>query len=290
MTSSNKQTADNLQSEYDKALNLAKEHYENFPVIGLFVPKTKRKYVTLIYKFARQADDISDEGTLSAEQRLNQLNRYQTSLQHALDGQFDSTFWAAVADTIYTCRLSPEHFSDLLTAFRQDITKHRYETFDELLGYCRFSANPVGRLILELNGITNEQATIYSDQICTALQLTNFWQDISVDLEKGRIYLPQADMRKFEVVTNDLVKKDYNSHFKSLLKFEIDRTKTLFVEGRQLINLLSGKLKFQIKMTFAGGEKILEKIEKSNYNVLNHRPALTKFDFLSIFLKTLFMK
>ncbi|KAF0152803.1 MAG: Phytoene/squalene synthetase [Ignavibacteria bacterium] len=276
-----------LTESYKNAEGFAKSHYENFPVISLTLPKEARKHIAVIYQFARQADDITDEGEVNSESRTESLELYESQLADCSSGKFANDFWAALYNTINDCKLNKQYLYDLLSAFKQDIHTKRYSHYENLLDYCRRSANPVGRLVLEVCGVRNEEAFLYSDSICTALQLTNFYQDVSVDIQKGRIYIPQIEMTKFGVEEKIFEEKQINANFKSLLKYQIDRTRLLFVEGRKLLPLLPKPLLVQIKMTILGGEKILDKIVELDYNVLAQRPKLNKFDYIRIFTKGL---
>lgn len=212
---------------------------------------------------------------------------YQTTFSESLEGKFQNDFWSALSNTIQQFNLTPKYFYDLLSAFKQDISKTRYTSFDDLLNYCERSANPVGRIVLELFNIRNEESIQYSDAICTALQLTNFYQDVSIDIKKDRIYIPIDEIERFGVKLNQFELKQNNTNFEQLLKFQVDRTKDYFSIGRNLFSRLAGKLEKQIKATVLGGEKILEKIEKNNYDVLNHCPKLSKIDYMNILLKAL---
>lgn len=275
----------NFDAAYLSAINFSKSHYENFPVVSLFIPKELRKHIAIVYQFARQADDLADEGDLLDSIRIGKLDDYETKLTNCLSGIFDNEFWAALFNTLHTKKLTPQYFYDLLSAFKQDVVKKRYASYSELLDYCSRSANPVGRIILELFGITNEQAFNYSDAICTALQLTNFYQDVSIDLIKGRIYIPEDDWKKYGIDEKVFELKKNNTNFIALIKYQVDRTRRLFLEGWKLIPFLDKRLRKQIIMTILGGEGILDKIEKNGYNVLEHRPKLSKIDYLNIFLK-----
>ncbi len=277
----------NLETAYKNALIFAKQHYENFPVVSAFLPKRLRRHVAVIYQFARQADDIADEGQFSPAERLAKLNHFELLFNKTLSREYESKFWYALHNTIKQFGLSEDNFLNLLSAFKQDVVKKHYEDFDELLDYCSRSANPVGRLILELNGIKNETAGTYSDYICSALQLTNFFQDVSIDLKKDRIYIPQDEMEKFGISRKQLELKQNNSDFKALLEFQINRTRGLFHKGLNLLEFLPGLLKLQIRLTVLGGFSILDKIEKSGYDILKLRPALSKIDYLILFIKAL---
>ena len=183
-----------IDKAYKSALALARSHYENFPVVSFLIPKRQRKHIAIIYRFARTADDIADEGELSGEERIKKLDELEKKIDEIVTGAYKNDFDAALGETVKVNKLSPENLKNLLKAFKQDVIKKKYENFDEVLSYCKYSANPVGRLILELNKIRNVKAIEYSDSICTALQLTNFIQDIEIDYSKGRIYLPQDEM------------------------------------------------------------------------------------------------
>ncbi|MBI1936839.1 MAG: squalene synthase HpnC [Ignavibacteriales bacterium] len=275
-----------IENAYREALCFTKSHYENFPVVSFFIPKELRKHIAVVYKFARQADDIADEGNNEIEQRIQQLSDYKQKLSDALNQKFYDGFWSAFYNTVTERNLPPQNFFDLLSAFEQDITKTRYNNFSELLNYCTHSANPVGRIILDLFNISDNEAIKYSDAVCTALQLTNFLQDTAVDYSKGRIYLPLDEMKNFGVEENIFRLKENNSNFMLLLKHQIGRIDGMFDTGKKLLVKLPSSLKYQIKMTILGGKEILRKIEKNNYDVLNVRPALTKADFINLLLKS----
>ena len=275
-----------ISTTYNSALDFARKHYENFPVVSLLIPKELRKHIAIIYLFARTADDIADEGNLSENERLQQLNDFENSLHNLLIGNFKSHFEEALHHTIIQKNLTPQMFYDLLKAFKQDVTKKRYENYDELLFYCKHSANPIGRLILELINIRSEEAFNFSDKICTALQLTNFYQDIEIDYQKGRIYFPENEMKLFEVTENIFAMKENNVNLKKLLKHNVERTQKIFDEGKNLLKFLNGRLKFEIKWTILGGETILQKIRNNDYKIFNARPKLTKRDFGALFIKS----
>lgn len=266
-----------------KTLKLASNHYENFPVASFLLPKEIRKYLAIIYWFARTADDFADEGDFKDEVRLENLNAFESEFTNALNAKSLNEYFNLLAKTITEKGLNPKHFYDLLSAFKQDVIKKRYKDFSEILDYCNRSANPVGRIILELNNIRDERAVMCSDKICTALQLTNFYQDTKIDYEKGRIYYSLEEMKKFSVTENMFELNKNNQHISSLVKHNIERTQKLFDEGKPLLSFLSGKLKTEIKWTILGGETILKKIIKNNYEVLANRPKLSKFNYLLLF-------
>jgi squalene synthase HpnC len=283
----NKPEHQKLNSAYSKSLKFAKSHYENFPVVSFLIPKNLRKHVAIIYWFARTADDCADEGNFSEGERLDKLNNFEYRTKQLLIGKAESDYEIALANTIIEKNLTAENFYNLITAFRQDVIKNRYENFDEVIDYCKHSANPVGRLILELFDVSSEEAIIYSDKICTALQLTNFLQDVSTDYKKGRIYLPQDEMEMLQITEKLFEHKENNHKLKQLVKHSVDRVQNLFDDGKKLFPLLSGRLKVEIIWTVAGGEEILDQIRKNDYNVLNNRPELSKTRMVSLFFKSL---
>lgn len=275
-----------LDVAYKSAIGFATNHYENFPVVSILVPKHLRKHIAVIYQFARTADDLADEGNALPGERIEQLNNFENDLTEAFNNNFKNEFWAALKNTIEEKKLTQKYFYDLLKAFKHDVEVKRYNTFEDVLFYCEHSANPVGRLILELFEIRDEELNKYSDNICTALQLTNFYQDVSVDIEKGRIYISLDELKKFGIDENVFVQKENNVNFKGLLRQQIERTRTLFIEGKKIIQHLPFRLRFEISWTILGGEKILDKIEELDYDVLNQRPKLNKADYLTLMLKS----
>ena len=274
----------NQDSSVKESLNLSKNHYENFPVVSFLIPKYLRKDVAIIYWFARTADDFADEGNLLPEERLKKLNDFENRFTSLLKGNYEHEIESVLNKTIKKRNLTPKYFYDLLKAFKQDVVKKSYRNFEELLDYCNFSANPVGRLILELNNIRDDEAFHHSDKICTALQLTNFYQDIKIDYLKGRIYLPEDEMARFVIEKKVFELNENNLNLKELLKFNILRTRKMFEDGRGLLRFLKGRLKYEIKWTILGGEEILNKIERNDYRVLQERPKLNKFDFVKLLI------
>jgi squalene synthase HpnC len=269
-------------------LSLARNHYENFPVVSFLIPKHLQKDIAIVYWFARTADDLADEGNFSDEERLKNLQSFEDEFTKSLDRKSDNEYFIKVSETIKNRNLLPKNFYDLLSAFKQDVIKKKYEKFDEVLDYCARSANPVGRIILDLHNIKNNDANKYSDNICTALQLTNFYQDTIIDYQKGRIYYPQDEMKLFGVTEKMFEMKEINEHISKLVKYNIERTQQLFDDGKKLLPYLIGRLKLEIKWTIFGGEKILEKIRKNNYNVFKNRPHLSKLDYFSILVQSFF--
>ncbi len=277
----------NLNRAYSKSLKFAKSHYENFPVVSFLLAKNLRKHVAIIYWFARTADDYADEGNLSEGERLDKLNNFEFRMKQLLNGKAESDYEIALANTINEKNLTAENFYKLINAFKQDVIKNRYENFEEVIDYCKYSANPIGRLTLELFDIRSEEAIKYSDKICTALQLTNFLQDVSIDYKKGRIYLPKDEMEMLQITEKMFEDKENNHKLKQLVKHNVDRIQILFDEGKKLFPLLNGRLKVEIIWTVAGGEDILDQIRKKDYNVLNNRPELSKTRMISLFFKSL---
>lgn len=267
---------------------LAKNHYENFPVGSFLIPKNYRKDVAIVYWFARTADDLADEGNAAPEKRLDELNKFENEYQKSLRGKSDNLYFIQLAKTITEKKLSITHFTDLLSAFKQDVVKKSYNNFDEVLDYCQRSANPVGRILLELFKVDNDAAGNCSDKVCTALQLTNFYQDTVLDIGKGRNYYPQDEMETFGVIKKMFELKENNPNIKALLKHNVDRAQVLFDEGKNLLKYLNGRFKVEIKWTIAGGEKILDKIRKNDYDVFSIRPKLNKIDFIGLLIKSIF--
>lgn len=267
---------------------LAKNHYENFPVASFLIPKNYRKDVAIVYWFARTADDLADEGNAAPEKRIEELNKFEKEFQKSLKGKSDNLYFIQLAKTITEKKLSIKHFTDLLSAFKQDVVKKSYNNFDEVLDYCQRSANPVGRILLELFKIDIDAARNSSDKVCTALQLTNFYQDTVLDIGKGRNYYPRDEMETFGVIKKMFELKENNPNIKALLKHNVDRAQVLFDEGKNLLKYLNGRFKVEIKWTIAGGEKILDKIRKNDYDVFSIRPKLNKIDFIGLLIKSIF--
>jgi squalene synthase HpnC len=270
---------------------MARTHYENFPVGSLLIPRDRRRHVYSVYAFARIADDFADEGyetgALTEEKRLAALDDWERQLEDCYRGRAEHPVFVALAETVRELRLPVQLFSALLSAFKQDVIKRRYADFDEVLDYCSRSANPVGRLILLLFGYREERLHDLSDSICTALQLANFWQDVEVDIRKDRVYLPQNEMARFGVVDDDLREKRFNEGYAALLKFQVERTRELFNRGKSLPKMVSGRLAFELRLTWLGGTRILERIEEMGYDTLNARPRISTGDKVALLVKAL---
>jgi phytoene synthase len=269
---------------------MARTHYENFPVGSLLIPKGARKHVYSIYAFARTADDFADEGYGTAttrDDRLYLLDEWEFQLESCYRGIASHPIFIALGETVRELRLPIQLFRDLLSAFRQDVVQTSYRDFDELLDYCQRSANPIGRLILLLFGYRDEHLHKLSDYLCTALQLANFWQDVSVDLGKDRVYLPQQDLWRFDYSAEELFAREFNERYAELLKFQVNRTWQLFEYGKPLPRLVRGRLSFELSLTWHGGARILELIERHGYDTLRRRPKLTKWDKLLLLTRAI---
>lgn len=284
-----KKTDPTIESAFDYCSKIALEHYENFPVGSWIVPKDKRKYVHAIYTFARTADDFADEKKYREEERFHLLEDWENKLRSCVIDNPDEHVFIALRETIRKFDIPVELLGDLISAFKLDLINKRYKSRKDLLSYCRYSANPVGRIVLFLFGYKDPELHRLSDFICTALQLTNFWQDISIDLEKDRIYLPAEDMERFGYYEKDLRSHQLNSSFINLLRYEIEFTRGLFEEGLPLCNRVGKRLSLELKAVRSGGMKILEKIEKNGYDVFNNMPVINIFDKAKILSKTLVM-
>src|SRR6266850_1226508 len=261
-------------------------HAENFPVASLFLPQEKRPYLQAIYAFSRIADDFADELDVSPAERLAKLQDWETMLVDSFNGRADHPVFVALAETFNRCRIPIEPFSDLLTAFKRDVVQNRYESFEDLLSYCRCSANPVGRLVLMVFGHRDEAIFKSSDAICTALQLTNFWQDIFVDLKKNRMYLPIEDLNRFGYTEDQWRLGVADERFRALLGFEVDRAKALFYDGAGLPSLVERELAVELKMVWFGGMAILKKLERRGV-APSSRPSLTGIDKAGILFRSL---
>lgn len=256
------------------------DHYENFPVASILLPRRLRRPVAAIYRFAREADDIADEGTASDEERLRDLAGFGNVLDRIAAGEAPPPRFDELAETIRAWRLPIDLFRDLLNAFAQDVRKKRYAHYPELLDYCRRSANPVGRLLLHLAGCDTPVNLHRSDCICTALQLINFWQDIAIDWQKARVYLPQDELLRFGIDEAQIADKRITPEWTALLDFQIERSRRLMLEGAPLVHELPGRLGWEIRFTVQGGLAILERIQRVRGDVFRQRPLLGPVDWL----------
>lgn len=254
---------------------LAKSHYENFLVAGVFCPAPLRKHFYHIYAYCRISDDLGDE-IGDTQQSLLLLDWWEAELDAMYAGEPRHPAFVALAETVREFDIPATPFRNLLTAFRQDQTTTRYPTYADLLGYCENSANPVGQLVLYLCGYRDAERFALSDKTCTALQLANFWQDVSRDLEKGRIYLPLEDMERYGYAEALLWERKFTPEFAALLRFEVERTKALFQEGLKLCDMVERRVKLDVEMFSRGGMEVLRLIEAQGYDVLSKRPSVSK--------------
>lgn len=266
---------------------LAKNHYENFPVGSVLIPKNLRPYVWSIYAFARRADDIADED-FPEHDRIPALEAWQDLLVRSTRSYVNHPVFLALKETIRQFEIPVQLLIDLITAFKMDVEKKRHPTFEDVLFYCKHSANPVGRLVLHLFDHKQEELMLLSDNICTALQLANFWQDVAVDLKKNRIYIPLEDLECFNYSEEQMFALKYNANFKELLKFQVDRTENMFREGAPLVHLTSSRLGLELKCVVLGGMTILNKIRSLDYNTLSIRPHIKNSEKLNILFKAIF--
>jgi squalene synthase HpnC len=254
---------------------LARTHYENFSVATWFLPQRLRQDFFNVYAYCRISDDLGDEvGDPSVALRL--LDQWEGELDACYAGSPRHPVFVALAETVRKCEIPKQTFVDLLTAFRQDQRVLRYSTFDDVVGYCRYSANPVGHLVLYVCGYRDAERQALSDFTCTALQLANFWQDVSVDYAKGRIYLPLEDLRRFGVSEDDIASQRNTSAFCDMMRFEVERARDWFRQGLPLIPKVDRDLAVDIELFSRGGQEILNAIEAQGYNVLGRRPAISK--------------
>lgn len=276
---------ENVPAAYAFCSALARSHYENFPVASRFLPGRLRKHVAVLYAFARIADDFADEPEYEGKRR-ERLEQWRSQLQAVGTEKPRHPVFLALGATLKELDLPRELFDDLLSAFLQDVDKKRYETFDEILDYCRRSANPVGRIVLMIHGLRDESFFRYSDSICTALQLANFWQDISVDLKKDRIYLPEEDFKAHNYSEADLRMGLINENFRSLMRFQLKRTRAMFNHGEPLSAQLPWPLSWEIRLTWLGGTQVLKRIRRMGYDTLTKRPVLTKWDWIPLLIRS----
>ena len=276
-----------IDQAYAHCEALTRAHYENFPVGSFFIPKKLRPHVHSIYAFARTADDFADEPGLSQSERLHRLSEWEQALDTCLESPQGPIF-TALSHTIHTQQIPIQWLKDLLWAFRYDVMTNRHQTFEDLLKYCTCSANPVGRLILHLFGYTDEPRAKWSDALCSALQLSNFWQDIGIDFSRNRIYLPQEDMKKFGVSETDLQAHPPTREFCALLEHQIALTRALFHQGYPLLNTIKGRLRLELRLTYLGGMDILRKIPQNKYDVFYNRPRIQTTDLPRLLFQTLF--
>lgn len=254
---------------------LARSHYENFLVAGIFCPKSLRRHFYSVYAYCRISDDLGDEVGNPA-QSLALLDWWEQELAAMYRGEPRHPVFVALAETVEKFSIPDEPFRDLLRAFRQDQSTLRYRTYDDLLGYCRYSANPVGRLVLYLCGYSDAERLSLSDKTCTALQLANFWQDVTRDLEKGRVYIPQEDIERCGYTEELLLARRFTPQFAALMRFEVERTREMFAEGAALTATVDRRVRLDVEMFGRGGLEVLRRIEAQGFDVLSRRPAIPK--------------
>ena len=284
-------TGADLERAYGWCAHLARRHYENFPVASLLLPAHMRPAIAAIYAFARRADDFADEPGPSPAERIALLDDWQRRLhasapavsseggvamaQRADAG--DDLIFVALHDAIHRHSLPTELFDDLLSAFRQDVSTSRYATWSDVLDYCRRSANPVGRLVLRVAGYAQRDMDERSDAVCTALQLTNFWQDFGVDWRRGRLYLPEEDRDRAGADEQDLERGRWTASWQTALDAVVGRTRELFAQGRSICDAVPGRLRWELRITWLGGSRILDKVQTS-VDALHRRPRLNATD------------
>lgn len=264
-----------LDEAFEYCARVTSSHYENFPVASLFLPAEKRQCIQAVYAFSRAADDFADEGDMPDEDRIRMLDGWEARLTACEGGEARHPVFVALGETIKRNEIPPGLLHDLVSAFRQDVVQHRYGTFDDLLGYCSRSANPVGRIVLSIFGYRDESLHLLSDRICTGLQLTNFWQDISVDRMKDRLYLPLEDIVEAGYSVEEWQQGKETEAFRQLLRNEVERTKAMFYEGASLPTDVDRDLHTELKLVWLGGMEILRAIERTGYRTMHMRPVLT---------------
>jgi len=262
---------------------MAVNHYENFPVASVLLPARLRPAVRALYVFARGADDIADEGNATDTERIAGLNDYATQLEKIESGEPpDQVQFQTLQSIIQQYQLPVRPLHQLLSAFRQDVVQKRYQNYAALLDYCDRSANPVGQLILHLYDAATSKNIADSNAICSALQLINFWQDVAIDWQKQRIYLPLEDLQRFGVTEQHISEAQCDSAWRALMQFEIQRTRKLMLSGSPLATRLPGRVGLELRAVVQGGLRILEKIELKQENIFTGRPTLNAWDWIVI--------
>jgi hydroxysqualene synthase len=284
-----------LDRAYSASARLARGHYENFPVASILLPKHMRPGIAAIYAFARRADDFADEPGLTDDERLRLLDDWQRRLRDCLvvtppaQSPEDLVF-VALADTIRAHQLPVSLFEDLLSAFRQDVTVKRYRCWDDVLDYCSRSANPIGRLVLRVAGYTDPVLDSASDALCTALQLANFWQDFAEDWTRGRLYVPLDDRDRASARDADLDDGLMTPQWRVALGVVAARTRDLFAAGRPVCDGVAGRLKLELRVTWLGGSRILDRLDRAEYDVFRRKPRLSPGDVVPLFWRALTWK
>lgn len=269
---------------YAACLRLARAHYENFPVASWLVPARMRPHVAAVYAFARIADDYADEGVVPAPERRARLAAWRARLQAAAtpgaevpDGPHPFVF-EALRHTLVTCDIEPSLLEDLVSAFEQDVETTRYDTWGEVLDYCRRSANPVGRLVLRIAGHRDEALDAASDAVCTALQLANFWQDLAIDWGRGRLYVPRECWAAHGASIETLEPGALTPAWQAALGECVERTRALFARGRSVADAVPGRLGYELRLTWLGGMRVLERLERADFDTVRRRPSLGPAD------------
>jgi squalene synthase HpnC len=270
----------------DYCRRIAVGHYENFLVAGLICPRRLRQHAYNLYAYCRIADDLGDE-TRDPDAALELLDWWESELDAMLAGSPRHPVFVALSETVAQLAIPDMPFRRLLSAFRQDQTTTRYATFEQLLAYCERSANPVGHLVLALGGYQDEERKALADDTCTALQLANFWQDVSRDWDKGRLYIPQEDTDRFGVTEEQIAARTFTPEFAQLMMLEIERARRLFDSGAGLAPMLDRRLRLNVEMFTEGGMEVLRRIEAQGYDVLTSRPSITKRRQAALLLKRL---
>jgi hydroxysqualene synthase len=283
-----------LAEAYDACERAVQAHYENFPVASLLLPAGMRRHVAALYAFARAADDFADEGNLAVAERLQLLDGWQQRLHEAARSALPGAprrpgepadtpnIFLALGESIRSLSLPVKYFDALLSAFRQDVTVTRYRTWDDMMQYCQRSANPVGRLVLRVAGYDNANLDAASDAMCAALQLTNFWQDLKIDFDRGRIYLPEDERQRHGALERDLAAGNITVGWQRALSTATARTRLLFDEGRYVCDGVRGRFRYELRATWLGGVRILNLLERSGFDVIGRRPTLGVGDALLI--------
>jgi len=284
------------EEAYGVCERIARRHYENFPVASLLLPAAMRPHVAAIYAFARAADDFADEGDREPAERLALLDDWGRSLTACVSGRAaeqtspesripdpePGAVFLALGHTIRSCALPVSLFEDLLSAFRQDVDTSRYATWADVMDYCRRSANPVGRLVLRVAGLADDRLDAASDAVCTALQLTNFWKDLERDWRKGRLYVPRDDRERFGARESDLDARAMSPAWREVMSAMAVRTHRLYEEGRAVCDGVEGRLRYELRLTWLGGVRILRRLERARFDVFTARPALGAPDIAAL--------
>lgn len=285
-----------ITAAYKYCERIAKNHYENFPVASFLIPKAKRKYIYAIYSFAREADDIADSDSLTQNEKIMLLNEYEKLLtgnsNEYVSMKYEAIF-TSIKDTIGKLKIPEIELIKLLNAFRFDVYNELHSDFKSLLDYSDNSANPIGHLMLYVNGFNPSEHKKHfelSDKICSALQLTNFWQDVSRDLKTERIYIPVQYMNKYNYTLDDLKLRIYNDNFRNMIKDLCGKTLQLFEDGRELLNMLEGRLKYELTAIYLGGTGVLKKIKEIDFDVINYRVKFTDLEKVFLLINSFLCK